>query len=332
MRRTGCAGFARTWRATRSGATPWPPASSPLRGDIGRPLLGLSEAEFQRLTEEVDVIYHNGALVNFLYPYEGLRAANVLGTREILRLATRTRVKPLHYVSTISVLPSGRAEPIREDEPLGPPSSVAGGYSQSKWVAESLVRVASQRGLPVTIHRPGRITGHSRTGAWGTDDLLCRTLKACVRLGAAPQLDAMIELTPVDYASSAIVDLSMRPESLGKTFHIVNPRTVRATALWSGMQAFGYPLRILGFDTWLSELASAQASDAVLRELHSILQQVPPEDRTASGPRMAVCDSRNAVKALEALGTSCPPVNDTLMSTYLSSLVRRGFIDAPVNA
>nr|AQW44894.1 non-ribosomal peptide synthetase [Corallococcus coralloides] len=304
----------------------------PLRGDIGRPLLGLSAEEFQRLEEEVDVIYHNGALVNFLYPYEGLRAANVLGTREILRLATRTRVKPLHYVSTISVLPSGRTEPIREDEPLGPPGSVAGGYSQTKWVAESLVRAASLRGLPVTIHRPGRITGHSQTGAWGTEDLLCRTLKACVRMRAAPQVDAMIELTPVDYASSAIVDLSLRPESLGKTFHIVNPRTVRATALWSGMQAFGYPLRILGFDAWLTELASAQASDAVLRELHSILQQVPPEDRTASGPRMAVCDSRNAVKALEALGTSCPPVNDTLMSTYLSSLVRRGFIEAPMNA
>ncbi|QSQ15457.1 non-ribosomal peptide synthetase [Myxococcus landrumensis] len=302
----------------------------PLRGDIGKPRLGLSEAEFERLSSEVDVILHNGALVNFLYPYEGLKAANVLGTREILRLATRTRVKPLHYVSTISVLASGRAEAIREEEPLGPPSSVAGGYSQSKWVAESLVRGASLRGLPVTIYRPGRITGHSQTGAWGAEDLLCRTLQACVRLGSAPQVEAMIELTPVDYASRAIVGLSTHPEALGKTFHIVNPTTVRATTLWSGMQAFGYPLRILGFDAWLTELASAQASDAVLRELHSILQQVPPEDRTASGPRMAVCDSQNAVKALESLGTSCPQVNDTLMSTYLASLVRRGFISAPM--
>ncbi|SEU29048.1 amino acid adenylation domain-containing protein/thioester reductase domain-containing protein [Stigmatella erecta] len=305
------------------------PRIVPLRGDIGQPLLGLSEAEFQRLSEEVDAIYHNGALVNFLYPYESMRAANVLGTREILRLATRTRIKPLHYVSTVSVLPLGRKAPIREDEPLEGPTSLVGGYAQSKWVAEKLVREASRRGLPVTILRPGRVTGDSRTGAWNTDDLVCRTLKGCVRMGMAPSVDALLDLTPVDYVSSAIVDLSMRPESIGQTYHLVNPQFVRADEMWSHMRAFGYGLRVLAYDEWLAQLGAVASSDSELGDLLMFLQQVPPEDRSVGGPRMVVCDSGHTLKALEGTGTSCPSVDAALISTYLSSLVHRGFLNAP---
>ena len=301
----------------------------PIRGDISQPLLGLSEAEFQRLSEEVDAIYHNGALVNFLFLYDSMRAANVLGTKEILRLATRTRAKPLHYVSTISVLPLGRQEPILEDAPLDTPTSVAGGYSQTKWVAEKLVKEASLRGLPVTIYRPGRVTGHSRTGAWNTDDLVCRTLKGCIRLGAAPHLEPLIDLTPVDYVSGAIVDLSMRPEALGKTYHIVNPHLIGADVMWGHMNAFGYGLRTLRYDEWLARLSSTAGSDRELSELLLILQQIPLEDRGVGGPRMVVCDSRQAVEALRGTETACPPVDLGLVSTYLGSLVSRGFLEAP---
>nr|AYM54496.1 nonribosomal peptide synthase [Myxococcus fulvus] len=301
----------------------------PLQGDIGLPLLGLSEAEFQRLAEEVDAVYHNGALVNFLYPYESMRAANVLGTREILRLAMRTRIKPLHYVSTVSVLPLGRQTPILEDEPLEGAESLVGGYAQSKWVAEKLVREASRRGLPVTLHRPGRVTGHSRTGAWNTDDLVCRTLKGCVRMGSAPRVEALLDVTPVDYVSSAIVDLSLRPASFGQTYHLVNPRFVRADEMWSHMRSFGYGLRVLPYDEWLAELGVAAPSDSELGDLLMFLQQVPPEDRSVGGPRMVVCDSGNTLKALGGTGTACPSVDASLISTYLSSLVQRGFLAAP---
>lgn len=135
----------------------------------------------------------------------------------------------------------------------------------------------------------------------------------------------------VDYASRAIGPLRVR--ILSRIRQDVPHRqsvTVRASHhAWSGMQAFGYPLRILGFDAWLTELAAAQASDAVLRS-----STHPPagsaEDAEDGSTRMAVCDSQNAVKALEALGRRLQ-VNDTLLSTYLASLVRRGFISALMN-
>jgi thioester reductase-like protein len=47
--------------------------------------------------------------------YHSLKAANVLGTQEVLRLAVTngfaTRVKPVHYVSTNGVFPFGDEAP-----------------------------------------------------------------------------------------------------------------------------------------------------------------------------------------------------------------------------
>ncbi|CAN0230509.1 unnamed protein product, partial [Discosporangium mesarthrocarpum] len=81
-------------------------------GNLSKPLLGLSHSEFQArnlamLAGEVDAIIHNGAAVNLVLPYRSLKAVNVLGTQEVLRLAVTntfgTRVKPVHYISSSSV-------------------------------------------------------------------------------------------------------------------------------------------------------------------------------------------------------------------------------------
>ncbi|HEX3712305.1 MAG TPA: amino acid adenylation domain-containing protein, partial [Trebonia sp.] len=124
---------------------PAPPAGrvAALTGDLAAPRLGLSERAFRRLAEHVDVIYHAGALVNFIYPYQELRAANVGGTRELIRLAGLARGIPLHYVSTTAVLAGlGMAgtRRVTEETPLAHPELLRMGYVETKYVAEELLR------------------------------------------------------------------------------------------------------------------------------------------------------------------------------------------------
>ncbi|TGU59995.1 hypothetical protein EN829_068110, partial [Mesorhizobium sp. M00.F.Ca.ET.186.01.1.1] len=91
----------------------------PVIGDLAQPRLGLSAGQFERLAETVDVIYHNGALVNFVYPYAALKKANVIGTEEILRLAAVKKTKPVHFVSTIFTFASEEGEEsvaVREED------------------------------------------------------------------------------------------------------------------------------------------------------------------------------------------------------------------------
>src|SRR5262249_26737337 len=93
-------------------------------GDLAQPLLGLADAEFAGLAEQVDAIYHCGAWVNFVRPYRALKATNVSGTEEILRLATRHKLKPVHYISTLAVLAGavlrGPGSPRGGDPPPAP--------------------------------------------------------------------------------------------------------------------------------------------------------------------------------------------------------------------
>lgn len=55
--------------------------------DLGRPALGLSAAAFQRLADELDVIWHSAGNINLDDDLDSLRRVNVEGTRNMLELA-----------------------------------------------------------------------------------------------------------------------------------------------------------------------------------------------------------------------------------------------------
>ena len=65
----------------------------PICGDLGQPNLGLTQDVWDFLANEMDTVFHNGATVNYLFNYDRMREANVLGTNEVLRLAFEGRPK-----------------------------------------------------------------------------------------------------------------------------------------------------------------------------------------------------------------------------------------------
>ncbi|HEC83714.1 MAG TPA: amino acid adenylation domain-containing protein, partial [Thioploca sp.] len=176
----------------------------PIIGNLYQPLLGLSDSLFHLLASQIEAIYHSGAMVNFVYPYSKLKATNVLGTQEILKLASQIKAKPVHFISTLSVFADSGARIVRESD-IDDIQALDDGYSQSKWVAEKLVMQACDRGLPVCIYRPSRIIGHSQTGISNLNDLFTRGIKGCIQLGLLPPIDEITDnMVPVDYVSRAI--------------------------------------------------------------------------------------------------------------------------------
>lgn len=140
-----------------------------LAGDLTRPRFGLSVEDFTRLSADIDAIYHCGAQVNHLAPYESLRASNVLGLIEILKLACADTPKQVHAISSLVAAVEQDEEGYRLDEDwlMGdPPEFLKGyGYAQTKWAAERLLAQAQERGLQARIYRPGFIGGRSDSGA-----------------------------------------------------------------------------------------------------------------------------------------------------------------------
>lgn len=307
----------------------------PVVGNLSQPRLGLSAEQFARMSQQIDVIYHNGATLNFVYPYAALKPTNVLGTQEILRLACKFKVKPLHYISTDAVFDSSSyyGKEVRESEPILYTEAIDLGYTQSKWVAEKLVTIARNRGLPVSIYRPPLIAGDSQTGLWNTDDFTCRFIKGCIQMGSMPNMNCGITIVPVDYVSRSIVYLSRQKESLGKAFHLNNPNFSSWGDVANWINAFGYPVRQISYEQWEAELSDMGSADNALSGLLPFfLRRWSEEQLTFAelGQRRVQLNCQETVASLVGSAIVCPRVDSKLLDTYFSYLSRSGFLDAPL--
>lgn len=181
-------------------------------GDLGRPALGLPPERWAELSEDCDAVLHIGALVNLLFDYRAHRAANVLGTLEVLRLCAAGRMKVLHHISTLGALDRHAAEQVAAGgDPVGElcdvPSALPplGGYSRSKWVAERLVLDAAYRGVPVNLYRLGEVLPAGDNGLPNPRALTHLLLTAFHELGLRPDVPMRTDYTPVDQVADRLV-------------------------------------------------------------------------------------------------------------------------------
>jgi thioester reductase-like protein len=311
------------------------PRIIPLCGDLAQPHLGLSPDQFDRLAQQIDRVYHNGAILNFVYPYAALKAPNVLGTQEILKFACQSKTKPLHYISTDGVFDSSDWYGQEVTEAIYPihTAGIELGYTQTKWVAEKLVVQARDRGLPVSIYRPPLIAGDSRTGYWFTDDFICRFIKGCIQLGTMPVMSNRLTMSPVDYVSRAIVYLSLQPTSLGQAFHLNNPDPASWAEFVGAINDLGYPVETVSFEQWITQLAAAveRSPDNALSELLPFfLRRWSDEQLTFAelGQRRVQLNCQNTVRQLTNSGITCAKVDRQLLSTYFAYFVQSGFLGA----
>jgi len=331
----------------------WDDAYAPrivgLPGELGQPLLGLGASTFATLAGKVDLIIHNGASVSMLAPYASLRDANVGGTVEVLRLSARGGGIPVHHVSSAGTVLAARANPptITEDLRVDAEALVPGGYTLTKWVAERLAERARQRGLPVTVYRPGRVGGDSRTGATTTDDVLWSYLRAVVDTGAIPDGGALDELelgiVPVDYVAGALVELARTAPADGRVYHLTNPDPTPLGPMLARMRAAGYVFAPVPEDEWAARLRAAAGGStsvgvaAALERLYGATHDTDSRDTGASEGDLDVTyrfDDTNTRAALAGSGIACPPVDDALLDRYLRFAVSSGFLppaDSPAS-
>ncbi|MCA9660153.1 MAG: thioester reductase domain-containing protein, partial [Myxococcales bacterium] len=260
--------------------------------DLTAPRLGLSQARWDALALEVEAILHCGALVHFAQPYEALRAANVDGTLELLRLAGAVRRKRFDFISTKGVFSASAYpgdETIAEDDAVRRPSADTLSYQRSKWAAERLCWAAGARGLDVAIYRPGRIGGHSRSGQQNPDDLLCRFLIGCAQLGALPDIDVPVEVTPVDHVAATVARIAAAPGTCGRAYHLVHTAPLDPLGVRRALAACGLEVAVVGWRRWREQLFT-QPTNA-LTPLRGLFTAEPPprvhEGRLATANTLA---------------------------------------------
>jgi thioester reductase-like protein len=192
----------------------------PICGDLGQPKLGLAQDVWDFLANEMDSVFHNGATVNYLFNYDRMRDANVLGTNEALRLAFEGRPKDFNYVSTTFVFGWAVKSVLFETDMNEDMELLDFGYSQSKWVAEQVVADARSKGLSVRIFRPALVSP-SVSGGGNNFDIAVRLVAFMVNHGIGVDALNQVSFVPADIAANNIVAISTTPGTENKTYHVV---------------------------------------------------------------------------------------------------------------
>ena len=197
----------------------WTKRVRPICGDLGQLNLGLSHDDWRMLSSQVHTIYHNGALVNYLFDYATMRDTNVGGTHEIIRLALTGQEKVLNYISTTFVFGWSVKDTLFEADTNPNMDHLDFGYSQSKWVSEQVVLRAMNHGLQARIFRPALLSP-SVAGEGYNFDISIRLLAFMLKHRIGTTAQNQVSFSPADLAADNIVAISSLPDSLGKTFHV----------------------------------------------------------------------------------------------------------------
>ncbi|MNO39695.1 Phthiocerol/phenolphthiocerol synthesis polyketide synthase type I PpsE [compost metagenome] len=308
----------------------------PVLGNLDEERLGISEEQFAGIAGKTSVIYHMAAWVNWIYPYSELRAANVLGTKEIIRLASYSRLKPVHFMSSVAVFDSQELPLTRvcyENEDIRHLRSFQTGYAESKWASEQLLLKARACGLPVSIFRSAYVTGSSLNGISNINDFVFRMVKGCIQIGAAPYTDLYVNVTPVDFVARSIVLLSRQRDVCQPVYHITNPETETWLSLLEWIQSYGYVFDLIPVNDWNNKLEQAirESKDNALtpflfyfapeKEPHTPGQEIPVQGK--------IYDMQNTEERLTANSIVCPKVDASLLTRYFDYLVDCGFLVSP---
>lgn len=221
--------------------------------------LGLVASDRETLSRYNLEVWHVAANTKFREEErKEIVLTNVTGTANLLAFAKALGARRIHYVSTAYVagdrtgLQDGRELTAYEDETcVG--QRFRNPYEESKRQAEQLVlNAARECGLQPTIYRipitlgesgNGRVTATGFSGYYtyfsvfhAIRDTAMRNLTAYRHHGVEQHGDtlylplriggsanATLNLVCVDYLRDVIVRLAAMPDSIGKTFHVVNP-------------------------------------------------------------------------------------------------------------
>jgi fatty acid CoA ligase FadD9 len=324
-----------------------------LAGDKGEPNLGLSQDDWQRLADTVDLIVDPAALVNHVLPYSQLFSPNALGTAELIRLALTTKLKPFTYVSTAAVgagIAPGAFTADADIRMISPTrkidDSYANGYGNSKWAGEVLLREAHDLcGLPVAVFRCDMILAETRyAGQLNLPDVFTRLIFSLVASGIAPgsfyELDANgnrqrahYDGLPVDFIAEAISTLGAQIANGFETYHVMNPYDdgIGLDEYVDWLTDAGYAIaRIPDYDAWLRRfetslraLPDAQRQASLLPLLHHY--QHP--ERPVRGSLIPADRFRSAVQdAKIGPDKDIPHVTPAMIVKYITDLKLLGLL------
>lgn len=317
-----------------------------VRGDLANSNnLGIDDATWQELCDNIDAIFHVGAWVNLIFPYHLLRSSNVGSTALLLRMAMTGKKprKQFHYVSTLSAL-------TPEETCIGHANELFGfeGYVLSKRVCEVMLSRLEKivKNLPIVIHRVGAIFGHSKTGHINIEALIHKIFTGMIQFGYYPianegsrkQRVFSMNWAPVDYYAKTIVHIASNGGGImkgPKRYNISNPARSAGFPMSNFAryaESYGYSLKPKHLSQWSAELKQLFREAPGTNWLEPLKEMV--EDPYYTDPPPENFDLSATVDSLSNGGTrepaaECGVLTESHIHAIFDFCIKKGLLQPP---
>ncbi|KAG2125486.1 hypothetical protein DEU56DRAFT_568857 [Suillus clintonianus] len=238
--------------------------------------LGLDSETVQKVYRDVTHIVHCAWDVNFNHELEHFLDPHVRALHTMLELSAssvRTKAPRIFFMSSVSAVGSysGPEHTIPEVPFDSPSLPLDQGYAQSKYVSERVLIDASRTAnIPVTIVRAGQLAGNTTLGAWNASEHIPIFIQACFSLKLMPSKIPNLSWTPIDVASTILVDIMLNDPHRHTTNllvrHIDSPKELASSDFLQWMvEASGDSIALVSNENWLDAVRN---SPNVLRAKH----------------------------------------------------------------
>jgi len=304
-----------------------------IEGDLEQPNLGLLAEQTNYVQERIDRVIHCAADVRHFGDAAQFAKTNVDGTVALLKLVRSKPGASFHHVSTMGIPEdlalSGQWESSLQYDRFPADLHVENLYSDSKLEAEKVLMMAAEEGVPVSIYRAGNLTCHSETGLFQSNidsNAFYRMIKAMLLLGKAPAADWMVDFTPIDYASQAIVHLALRQDTAGRVFHICNPEPISYDDLIRSVNRAGYEVETLPFAEYTSWLFDG----SVNKDPEALQLAIAQLEGDGAKDSAYVYASPVTTAYVEPAGITCAKTDDLFISKMLEHAIEIGYFPKAV--
>ena len=301
-----------------------------LDGNLEQERFGLSVQTWDALSADTDLVLHSGLHVNLAQSYSFLRRVNVLGTVEVIRFCCDQKLKPLHFISSLSVIDhtarTNPAEPVKEDDPFDSYAGLTSGYILTRWVMDQMVRRASARGLPTALYRFTTVSGDTIGHRCDTGEIYWRLLRYCCKSGALPAGKRKVDMLPVDVAADMVLTIAASPACYGKAYHICNPEPEPWSVWENYLRRLGHQVETLPASEWISRLQKLPETEH--DDNSRILLSMASKDGYDPIQALSI-DMQNTLACLNTRGFIIPRFSFEHFKACHEVMVREGWLPEP---
>nr|VWP00550.1 N/A [Ganoderma boninense] len=224
------------------------------------PGFGIEPQLLSEIRASVTHIMHNAWTVNFSLTLPSFEP-DLKAVRNLVELSWSSPYSPppsIQFTSSIGIFEHCTLPPPIPEIPLNASSALGSGYSESKWIAEQILRnVGELTGIPSVVVRLGQISG-DKTGHWNVREWFPALVKSAVFTRCLPNVEGEASFFLSYPAARAFVEMRSSPAPI---LHLVHPHPVSWHDLITPI-AEELGVQLVPYATWLAALErSAEGSE-----------------------------------------------------------------------